>query len=575
MSGLAGAHSGSSGGGRFIVGAKTKRGVRAARRRADAVGRELDFGDIGHAVAGRFSERAVEALRTHRDVRYVEADGRVEALAETLPWGVDRIDADAAHADGQTGEGAHVAVLDTGIDSDHPDLQGNLGEGYAVETCSGTDCTHNWDDDHDHGTHCAGVTAAVDNAAGVVGVGTDVTVHAVKVLAADNYGTWSGVAEGITWVADRGYDVISMSLGSSGYSSSVRDACRYAADRDVLIVAAAGNEGPCSDCVWYPAAFPEVVAVSSIDGDDSLSSFSSTGPEIELAAPGGAVYSTVVDGYATWSGTSMATPHVSGVGALLRANGHSATQARERLQSTAEDLGLPGDEQGYGLVDAAAAVDGTSGDTGDTDDTEDTGVVVSTGSAVDVGETAATLRGSLGDLGGAASADASFEWGEAGGSLPNASSAGTLSSTGSFSADLGGLAAGTEYEFRAVADASDGDADTGATVAFATDGASTGDAVPVIDGYSVSEAGSPNPHAEITADWSVSDLDGDLDAVLVEVIDASGRAADSTRASVGGASASGSEFFKLKHAGGPTYDVRLTVTDVSGRAVTRTDTVTS
>jgi subtilisin len=116
--------------------------------------------------------------------------------------------------------------------------------------------------------------------------------------------------------------------------------------------------------VGYPAAYSEVVAVSSTNKSDDLSDFSSTGPEVELAAPGSNVYSTVIGGYDTFSGTSMACPHVSGAGGLLMSNGHSNTQARDTLKSSAEDISLASNESGAGLLDAAKALGYTSSDDG-------------------------------------------------------------------------------------------------------------------------------------------------------------------------------------------------------------------
>ncbi len=256
-----------------------------------------------------------------------------------------------------------VAVIDTGIDSDHPDLATNLGEGKAVVSCTDSegDCNEPWDDDNGHGTHCAGTVGAADDGDGVVGVSTDATLHAVKVLDYRGYGAFSDVARGIRWVADQGYDVASMSLG--GWKTKVvEDAVEYAYDKGVLLVAAAGNAGPCSSCVGYPAGEPEVIAVSATSEDDSLAWFSSTGPEVDIAAPGQGIYSTYPSGYETLSGTSMACPHVSGAAAQLMDNGHTHVEARDALESSAEDLGLDADEQGYGLLDVAAALSFDSSD---------------------------------------------------------------------------------------------------------------------------------------------------------------------------------------------------------------------
>lgn len=349
-----------------IVGTDTKAAADEAARQAREVRHKLDFGDRGKAVAGRFPEPARKGLANRPDVRYVEPDATFEAIGESLPWGVDRVDADTVHDDGTTGAGADVAIIDTGIDSDHPDLVDNLGSGkayveagtdYDGSSCSGNGNTINepWDDDNDHGTHCAGTAAGVANDEGVVGVAPSATLHAVKVLACSGTGYLSDIAAGVEYTANQGWDVASLSLGSSADYSTLRNACQYAADQGVLVVAAAGNDGPCSDCVSYPATYDSVVAVSATTSSDALASFSSTGPEIDIAAPGSSILSSVPGGYAYFSGTSMACPHVSGVGGLLMANGYSGSEARSALQNNTEDIGLSSSDGGNGLLDANAA----------------------------------------------------------------------------------------------------------------------------------------------------------------------------------------------------------------------------
>jgi subtilisin len=360
------------------VGYTGVRGQAAAEKAADSVSRRFGF----DAITAELPAGAIEGLQNNPNIRYVEKNGTMQAIdpvessggppgscdpypdckksddggstSQSLEWGVDRVDAEVAHANGETGSGADVAVLDTGIDSDHPDLQGNLGAGKAYATCNG--CNESWDDDNDHGTHCAGIAGAIDNGEGVVGVAPGATLHAVKVLDSRGSGSFSDIAAGIEYVADQGWDVASMSLGGSSGSSALKDAVQYAQSKGVLLVAAAGNSGPCSDCVGYPAAYSEVIAVSSTASDDSLSSFSSTGSEVEVAAPGSDIRSTIPGGYDTFSGTSMACPHVSGAGGLLMANGASASDARSTLQSSAEDIGLASNESGSGLLDAASAL---------------------------------------------------------------------------------------------------------------------------------------------------------------------------------------------------------------------------
>jgi subtilisin family serine protease len=450
---------------RKIVGLTVDAPMGRVKKHAKEVHREMDFGDIGTAVAGKWPEPALDGLKNNPHVRYVEDDGDVEALAQDLPWGVDRVDADVLHDNGYTGNGADVAIIDTGIDDDHPDLQANIGAGKAYVSCSNSGCNYDWSDDNGHGTHCAGIADAVNNTEGVVGVSTEATLHAVKVLDGSGGGSFSDVAAGIEYVADQGWDVASLSLGASSGSSTLQDAVQYAYSNGVLVVAAAGNSGPCSDCVGYPAAYSDAIAISSTNDSDGLSSFSSTGPEVEIAAPGSSIYSTYDDGgYDTLSGTSMATPHVAGAGGQLMADGNSNTEARAALQNSAEDIGLADNEQGYGLLDAENAMNA---------DTTPS-LSVTTDSASSIGTDNATLNGTLNDVGGASSVDVYFEWGQAGGSLSNTTGTQTLSSSGSFSADISGLSSGTDYEFRAVASASDGDSDTGGVQSFTTDSSGGG-----------------------------------------------------------------------------------------------------
>ncbi|MFC4356673.1 S8 family peptidase [Halobium salinum] len=347
------------------VGFSTPAGRRAAEQAATDVKRTFAF----DALTMTAPAEALKGLRKNPNVRYVEENGTMEALAQSTPWGVDRVDAEVAHASGEQGTGADVAILDSGIDSDHPDLQSNLGAGKAFVDCgtggftgscafygNGNACNEPWDDDNDHGTHCAGIASAADNSQGVVGVSTDNTLHAVKVLDCAGSGSFSDIAAGVEYTADQGWDVGSMSLGGSSSSQVLKDACQYAVDNGVFLVAAAGNSGPCTDCVGYPAAYDTVMAVSSTNSSDGLSEFSSQGPEIEIAAPGSNINSTVPGGYAEKSGTSMACPHVAGAAGQLAADGYTNTEIRSRLKNTAEDIGLAENESGAGLLDAAAAL---------------------------------------------------------------------------------------------------------------------------------------------------------------------------------------------------------------------------
>jgi subtilisin len=300
------------------------------------------------------SRAAVRRLRSRPDVRFVERDIEMEAIAQTTPYGIETVNATDAHADGDTAEGADVAIIDTGIDSRHPDLADNLGEGQAFTAGVGTPV---WDDANGHGTHVAGTVGAIDNDEGVIGVGPDVTLHAAKALNASGAGLVSDIAAAIEWTADQGYEVGNLSLGG-GSTSTLRDACDYAQEEGTLLVAAAGNGGPCSGCVTAPARYSACMAVSATDENDGLASFSSTGPEVEIAAPGDDVYSTYyLQSYTTLSGTSMAAPHVAGGAAQLVGDGYAPGEARSRLTETAADIGLEDDESGAGRLDVAAALE--------------------------------------------------------------------------------------------------------------------------------------------------------------------------------------------------------------------------
>ncbi len=286
---------------------------------------------------------------------------------ETTPWGVDRIDADLAWATSE-GAGVKVAVLDTGVDPDHPDLKGNIMGGVNI-----INPRKSYADDNGHGTHCAGIIAAMDNEIGVIGVAPEAHIYAVKVLNSKGTGYYSDIIKGIEWAVNNGMEVISMSLGGTTHSSSLEYACDAAKSAGLVLVAAAGNGG--SEAPLYPAAYESVIAVSATDSSDSLADFSSYGNHIDLAGPGVSIHSTYKgDTYKTLSGTSMACPHVSGTAALALATtipeeydedddgAWDPQEVQKRLQDTADDIGDEGWDEyyGWGLVDAGAAVGAAS-----------------------------------------------------------------------------------------------------------------------------------------------------------------------------------------------------------------------
>ena len=250
-----------------------------------------------------------------------------------------------------------VAVIDTGIDYTHPDLQANyLSLGYDWIN-DDTDPM----DDNGHGTHVAGTIAAgINNTLGVAGL-ANVSIFAEKFLSSLGYGSNADAAAAINHAVSMGADILSNSWGGSGYSSLLQEAIDNATASGVLVIAAMGNDG--GNIKSYPAAFPNVVAVGATDNLDQVASFSNYGDWIDVAAPGVNILSTVPNnGYDSYSGTSMATPHVSGLTALLWSQfpNYTAEQITTLLEASAVDLGAPGFDPyyGWGRIDAASAIFG-------------------------------------------------------------------------------------------------------------------------------------------------------------------------------------------------------------------------
>jgi subtilisin len=319
-------------------------------------------------IAARMTPQQAAALSKNPKVDYIEPDAEVFALAQETPWGIDRVfgaeDYSFPTWSTSKGAGIGVAVLDTGIDIDHVDLDVKGGIRFYLRGLT-LKSDNQYDDGNGHGTHVAGTIAALDNEYGVVGVAPAVNLYAVKVLGDNGSGSVSAIVAGIEWVCKQSnISIINMSLGSSSYSSTFENACNTAYDKGILIVASAGNSGNdagTGDTVGYPAKYGSVIAVAASDINDDRAYFSSTGPDVDLIAPGVNILSTVPDSLYEdgWSGTSMASPHVAGAAALVWAADPtmSNTKVWQILTDTAENLGLPFYHQGNGLVRADLAVD--------------------------------------------------------------------------------------------------------------------------------------------------------------------------------------------------------------------------
>jgi subtilisin len=321
--------------------------------------------DLVPAIAASVPEVALDGLRRNPLVISIEPDIEAHVVDAELDntWGVERIGAGVVHAQGNRGVGVKVGILDTGIDLDHPDLA------YDPSCSASFVEGETLDDGHSHGTHTAGTVAALDNDKGVVGVAPELTLCIYKVFSNSGSGDYSDIIAALERAVADGVQVTNNSYGSSadpGDTVNVAFDNAYAAG--VIHVGAAGNYGNFfgtgENCI-YPARWDTVIATASTTQSDTRAFNSSTCPEVELAAPGDQIYSTMPGGgYGYKSGTSMASPHVAGTAALVLASfpDWSNDQVRTQLQTTADELGDLGRDSwyGYGLVDADEAAASTN-----------------------------------------------------------------------------------------------------------------------------------------------------------------------------------------------------------------------
>lgn len=319
----------------------------------------------------------IEKLKEDIDVEYVEIDQPVYALdfalqesvilqedtisqkditslSEEITWAVKRVNAHNYHQITK-GKGIKVAVIDSGIDATHPDLVNNVKGGY--DFINDNDYIY---DDCNHGTKVAGIIAAENNNIGVLGIAPESSIYSLRVMQFSStrgcYGWTSTMAEAVEWSIENNMDIINLSLGGSGYSYTNETAVNKAYDAGILIIAGAGNNGnksECNDneCILYPAALDNVIAVSATTANDYIASFSSRGTEVELTAPGYNISTTSNGGgYRPFSGTSCASPVIAGVAALLMSTYPEKTnvEIREKLIEIAEDLGQEGRDIVYG-----------------------------------------------------------------------------------------------------------------------------------------------------------------------------------------------------------------------------------
>lgn len=329
-------------------------------------------------------EDIVELAKKYKNspfVEYAEPNYEVHTLETpddmyySLQWSHQNANSEAGWNIETGSPGVVIAIVDTGIDFDHPDLDSKVwnntgeipgndidddGNGYIDDTLGWDFINYdNYpDDDHFHGTHCSGIAAAeTNNSLGVAGVCWNCTIMPVKCLDSGGSGSSTSVALSVRYAADNGADIISLSLGGSSYSYLLEDAVDYAHDNGVIVIVAAGNTG--SDSLYYPAAYDSVIAVTASTSTDQKASFSTYGYWTEIAAPGVNIYSTMINSYAYKSGTSMACPFVAGVaGLLLSKNSNLSVDMLETIMKSSTDPVISSTEyMGTGRINVYKALE--------------------------------------------------------------------------------------------------------------------------------------------------------------------------------------------------------------------------
>ena len=331
-------------------------------RRSDAPDRTraADAGGTAvHATDDGLKAMAAKGLMKARADEGADAEGDAivpnDLFYGPYQWNLPAIETERGWKLSRGSDDVVIAVLDTGVQLDHPDLKGRIAKGVNLVGEGDPE------DDVGHGTHVAGIIAAtVNNGEGVAGLSWHGRIMPVKVLDSTGSGTTYSVAEGIIWATDHGADVINMSLGNYASAEFLHDAIRYAYNHGVVLVAASGNDN--TDQPGYPAAYPEVIAVAATDAGDNRAPYSNYGDYIDVAAPGDAIASTYPDNqYAALSGTSMASPHVAALAGLIKSVNPELTneEIADIMRKTAVDLGDKGRDVyfGYGRIDIMRALE--------------------------------------------------------------------------------------------------------------------------------------------------------------------------------------------------------------------------
>ncbi|MCP3026508.1 S8 family peptidase [Halobacillus sp. A5] len=318
----------------------------------DAVDSEFKVLKVGNV------EKAVEALNKNPNVEYAEPNYEFESTwspndtyYNSAQYGPQNTNTEAAWDITRGSSSQQIAIVDSGVDYNHPDLDGKTVLGYDF-----IDYDYNPMDENGHGTHVAGTAAAeTNNAQGVAGMAPNTEILAVRALDANGSGSLAAIADAIRYSADEGAEVINLSLGCDCDTQTLENAVNYAWNQGSVVIAAAGNDGVST--TFEPASYSNVLAVGAVDQYDNKASFSNYGTWVDVTAPGVDIASTVPNGgYAYMSGTSMASPHVAGLAGLLASQGRSNSDIRAAIENTADPISGTGYYFNDGRINSYAAL---------------------------------------------------------------------------------------------------------------------------------------------------------------------------------------------------------------------------